>query len=179
MSIATELLHRLAEVGATVNTTGDKLVVRAGARRVPAELVNCIKAARAELLAVLSPSEAAWDPSVSEVGGADEATWWRQELHVRTIHQLVAGRTHDEAERLACGDLQNGWHRLHGKQFPFSQCAGCGEAIGGTPALDLGDGNRVHLDKIDCLIRYGDRWRGDATRALARMGLTLPDIENA
>jgi hypothetical protein len=37
------------------------------------------------------------------------------------------------------------------------------------------DGNRVHLaDGYDCLIRYGARWRGAATRALIAMGLVPP-----
>jgi hypothetical protein len=39
------------------------------------------------------------------------------------------------------------------------------------------DGNRVHLDdaqRLDCLIAFGVRWRGAATRALAAMGLQQP-----
>jgi hypothetical protein len=41
-----------------------------------------------------------------------------------------------------------------------------------------GDGNRVHLDDahgLDCVIRYGERWRGAATRALVAMGLRPPE----
>jgi hypothetical protein len=62
---------------------------------------------------------------------------------------------------------------------PEWQCAGCGEPIGGLPALDLGNGNRAHLERLDCVIRYGVRWRGAATRALAGMGLQAPAQEDA
>ena len=34
--------------------------------------------------------------------------------------------------------------------------------LGGSQALNLTDGNRVHFEPIDCLIRFGKRWRGDA-----------------
>ncbi|MGH7100398.1 MAG: hypothetical protein ACREE4_22510, partial [Stellaceae bacterium] len=57
------------------------------------------------------------------------------------------------------------------------QCAGCREPIGGFDALPLGEGNRVHLGEahgLDCLLAYGRRWRGAATRALVAMGLLPP-----
>jgi len=41
------------------------------------------------------------------------------------------------------------------------------------------DGNRVHLDDIDCLIRYGQHWRGEATQALLAIGLQPPPDEGA
>jgi hypothetical protein len=48
------------------------------------------------------------------------------------------------------------------------------------PALELPDQNRVHLDDaLGCLIRYGQRWRGDATRALVAMGLPKPETDDA
>jgi hypothetical protein len=178
MNTATELLHRLCEIGATVNVTEDRLVVRAGARRVPAQLVKCIRAAREELLAALARGELPTRPVIADdVGQTDSDAWWRREFHVRTIHHLVAARSYGKAEGLAWGDLQNRWHRLNGRQYLFSRCAGCGEAIGGLPALAFADGNRVHLNMIDCLIRYGQRWRGDATRALVAFGLTPPEDE--
>lgn len=169
------ILHRLSEIGATVNASGDRLIVRAGATRVPAELVRGVRAARTELLAMLKPSAGQSDAAILELDQAG-AAWWRREFRVRTIHRLAVGRTLGEAERLAWGDLQVHWHRLHGKQYPFSQCAGCGEAIGAAPALELADQNRVHFRAIDCLIRYGELWRGDAAQALATLGLAPPEI---
>jgi hypothetical protein len=40
MSAARDLLERLAEIGATLEPTGDHLILRAGATPVPAELVR-------------------------------------------------------------------------------------------------------------------------------------------
>jgi hypothetical protein len=60
--------------------------------------------------------------------------------------------------RLAWGDLQNRWHMEHGERVPRHLCAGCGKLIGGLPALDFIDGNRVHdADGHDCLIAFGER----------------------
>ena len=68
------------------------------------------------------------------------------------------------ANRLAWGDLENEWHHLHGNRWPSWQCAGCDAPIGGSQALNLPDGNRVHLDPIDCLIRLANA--GEARRAM-------------
>ena len=58
------------------------------------------------------------------------------------------------------------------------RCAGCGEPTGGREALALADGNRVHFDNLDCAIRYGERWRGTASRMLIAMGLQQPTGEH-
>jgi hypothetical protein len=45
----------------------------------------------------------------------------------------------------------------------------------GAEALDLIDGCRVHIaNESDCLIRHGERWRRDATRALVELGVKPP-----
>jgi hypothetical protein len=71
--------------------------------------------------------------------------------------------------------LQNEWHFLHGKRSPSWQCAGCELPIGGAAVLDLPDGNRVHFEPIDCLIRFGRLWRRAADDALISSGLTPPE----
>jgi len=78
------------------------------------------------------------------------------------------------AVRLAWGRRQNAWHMAHGERVPRWQCAGCGEPIGDRLLLDLADGNRVHLDTLACLIRWGERWRDAATCGLVAMGLEPP-----
>jgi hypothetical protein len=78
------------------------------------------------------------------------------------------------ARRLAWGDLQNEWHLRRGQRWPVWQCAGCEAPIGGLPALDLPDGNRVHFEPIDCLIAFGKRWRDAADAALLALGLEPP-----
>jgi hypothetical protein len=64
-----------------------------------------------------------------------------------------------------------------GKRWPTWQCAGCDAPIGGSQALNLPDGNRVHFEPIDCLIRFGERWRGDASAALIALGLEPPRLD--
>jgi hypothetical protein len=50
-------------------------------------------------------------------------------------------------------------------------------SLGGSQALNLPDGNRVHFEPIDCLIRFGKRWRGDASEALVALGLEPPRLD--
>jgi hypothetical protein len=154
-----EVLGQLSEIGATIKSAGDRLIVRAGARPIPAVLVTRIRVAKLALLAAL-----------------DEATDWRDRHQEALAHWSVLHPA-SEAERLSWGELQVRWRRLHGELAPEWQCAGCTEPIGGREALPVDDGNRVHLDDahgLDCIIAYGERWRGAATRALVAMGLRPP-----
>jgi len=65
----------------------------------------------------------------------------------------------------------------HGKRWPTWQCAGCDALISGSQPLNLPDGNRVHFEPIDCLIRFGKRWRGAACEALIASGLEPPGLD--
>jgi hypothetical protein len=87
------------------------------------------------------------------------------------IRQYGGSYTREEAEHLAWSELQGRWHMEHGERAPRDLCAGCRRLIGGNPVLDLIDGCRVHADGYDCLIRWGERWRAAATRALVAMGV--------
>jgi hypothetical protein len=40
--------------------------------------------------------------------------------------------------------------------------------------LDLADGNRVHFDRLDCLLSFGERWRAETTAGLQVLGLDPP-----
>jgi hypothetical protein len=72
-------------------------------------------------------------------------------------------------------ELLNEWHTRNGRRWPIWQCAGCDQLIGGLAALTLADRNRVHLDdKLSCLLRYGERWRSEATAGLRALGLHPP-----
>jgi hypothetical protein len=169
MSAAIELLNCLDEIGASVRSEGDRLILRAGNRPVPGDLVKRIREAKPELLAALAP--AASEPL--------EAHRWRERLTARTFEWATGGkRNWLEAERLAWGDLQNEWHAIHGRRWPTWQCAGCEKPMAGAVVLDLPDGNRVHFDPIECLISFGHRWRGEADAALIRFGLERPQLSD-
>ena len=98
---------------------------------------------------------------------------WRARHREALAHWSLL-RTADEAASIAWGAMQDRWHRLHGERVPHWRCAGCGEPLGGFAALTLVDGNRVHLGTLDCLLSFGDRWRGEATAGLKALGLAAP-----
>ena len=146
------LLARAHEAGLAVAIAGDKLVVRGPPRAEPV----------VRLLAV-------YKPAVMAALAAD----WRAR-HREAVARWGSLHPADEAEQLAWGGLEDRWHRLHGRRSLEWQCAGCGEPIGGMPTLTLADGNRVHLDKLDCLLTFGERWRSEASAGLRASGLHPP-----
>ena len=101
---------------------------------------------------------------------------WRTlfERHVR-IRQHRDRHPRAEAERLAWGETVNAWHMAHGQRAPASLCAGCDQPVSGAEVLLLPDGTRVHFSGLDCLVRYGERWRRAATTALVTMGVAPPE----
>jgi hypothetical protein len=61
------------------------------------------------------------------------------------------------------------WHRRYGARPDPFRCAGCGDGMPSKDGLALNDGARVHLDavrRVDCIIAYGQKWRGAALREL-------------
>jgi hypothetical protein len=148
------LLRRARDAGLKVEAAGDKLMVR-GPKRAEA-VVKLLAQHKAEVLAVLSPAPI-------------DARRWYERFTTRAFEWLLGDR--EAAKRLAWGDLENDWHHRHGKHWPSSQCAGCDMPMSGCEALNLPDGNRVHFEPIDCLIRFGRRWRGEARAALIALGL--------
>jgi hypothetical protein len=152
MTDGRELLRRAQDAGLRVAPKpGGKLVVW-GPRR--AEHV-------ARLLLAHKPA----------VIGAIAADW--RARHREALTYWGAFRA-SQAARLAWGEIEGRWHRLHGRRWPAWQCAGCDAPIGGLPALDLADGNRVHLDRLNCLLAFGKRWRSEATTSLKALGLDAP-----
>jgi hypothetical protein len=159
---ALALLHRAQEAGLHIEPKGDRLLVR-GPKRAEA-VVKLLAEHKAKVLAALSPSFV-------------DSSCWRERFAAKAVQWFVGDRDWDAAKRLAWGDLENEWHHQHGKRCPSWQCAGCDAPLGGSQALNLPDGNRVHFEPIDCLIRFGKRWRGDASEALGALGLEPPRLD--
>jgi hypothetical protein len=173
---ALALLHRAQEAGLRIEPMGEKLLVR-GPKRAEA-VVKLLEAHKGEVLAALargaSTSERGDQESVTD---STEAHRWRDRLAARIVDWFHGDRGWQEAQGLAWGDVENEWHELHGQRWPSWQCAGCDALIGGSQALNLPDGNRVHFEPIDCLIRFGKRWRGAACEALVAFGLEPPGLD--
>ena len=172
---AVALLRRAQEVGLRVEPIGDKLLVR-GPKRAEA-VVELLAAHKAEVLAALAPASTSKCTDRDAAVAGTEARRWRDRLATRIVDWFHGDRGWEEARRLAWGDLENEWHELHGWRWPSWQCAGCNAPLGGSQALDLPDGNRVHFELIDCLIRFGKRWRGDASEPLVALGLEPPRLD--
>lgn len=101
---------------------------------------------------------------------------WRAYYDERaTLRKHSGKRPRPDAERLAWGELQNEWHRLHGEHTPAWQCAGCQKPIGGQPVFAFPDGARAH-DDLGCIAAYRKRWRSSATTALVEKGLPRPAV---
>jgi hypothetical protein len=147
----------IAEVRAhhgIIRRDGD-MIELAAPQPLPADLVVRLRAAKPAVLAALAESD------------------WRAR-HREALEYWRAQHPSEEASELAWREMQNRWHRAHGKRWPILQCAGCDTQIGGRETLVLADGNHVHLDMLDCLICYGERWRSEADAGLRALGLAPP-----
>jgi hypothetical protein len=151
---ALTLLDRARDAGLAVASAGDRLIVRGPRQAEP--VVRLLAEHKAEILTAL----------------ADAMSW--RAGHREALAHWSALHPFDDASRLAWGELEDRWHRLHGTRTPEWRCAGCGETIGGRTALDLADGNRAHLDGLDCLLSFGALWRREATAGLRALGLDPP-----
>jgi hypothetical protein len=101
---------------------------------------------------------------------------WRDLYEERSaIRQYGGHYSRADAEALAWSEVQTRWHMECGERVSRDLCAGCRRPIGTKKALDLIDGNRVHIGEDNaCLIRHGERWRAAAMRALVALGLRPP-----
>ena len=158
------LLHRARHAGLRVEAAGDMLKITGPKRAEP--IVRLLAQHKTEILEALTPNK-------------NGTSYWLQRFTARSFEWSNGKRDRNSARRIAWGDLENEWHHLYGRVWPAWQCAGCEKPIGGLDAVNLPDGNRVHLEPIDCLISYGWRWRGDADAALIALGLEppAPDFE--
>ena len=69
------------------------------------------------------------------------------------------------------------WHRRYGDPPDLFRCAGCGDDMPNKGGMALSDGTRVHFDAVrraDCIIAYGQKWRGAAAAALRELGFDPP-----
>jgi len=75
--------------------------------------------------------------------------------------------------RLAWDSLLGEWHRKHGKRGDPRICSGCGKPVDSGAVLL--DGGGLHENDA-CLYAYGRKWREEAERELALIGVTRPEM---
>jgi hypothetical protein len=130
----------------------------------PAAVLDLVRTHKVEIVAALTAASHDTDDAVT-----DWCDWYKERAAIR---QFDGGYNREEAERLAWGETEGRWHRIHGERVPRDLCAGCRRPIGSAHGLELSDGNRVHFDSENaCLIRHGERWRAAATQALTALGI--------
>jgi hypothetical protein len=98
------LLHRARDAGLQVVAAGEKLKITGPKRGEP--LVRLLAEHKADVLAALTHQTAAY---------------WHERLVARTFEWSNGKRDWAEAQRIAWGDLQNEWHKLHGRCWPAWQ----------------------------------------------------------
>jgi hypothetical protein len=111
MNIALDLLDDLAGIGATIETAGDRLILKAGPTAIPAPLVSRIREVKPDLLAALARKRS--------THGADE----NHQREDAAAQQSVCrtGRYTDEDEASV---IQ--WLDDHPAPSPSGRCAWCG-----------------------------------------------------
>jgi hypothetical protein len=160
------LIRTAHEAGLTITAEGGTLIVRGP--KCAAPVVRQLADVKADVLAALARSEQ-----------SDIARWYDR-FAARIAHRSLNGqRSWREAERLAFGDMILEWHRRHGARPDPRSCAACGHELpdGSGIVLDHG-GLRVHFDAVrrdDCIIAYGQKWRGAAIAALQKLGINPPE----
>src|SRR5690349_17862625 len=172
---ATDALRTAQAAGVQIDLDGEDLVLQALAPP-PAGVIQLLSSHKTEIVEILraeTSSTARCVESAETAARHTDQSWWRNLFAERAAHyELVGRRRRDDAEKVAWGELLNRWHVEQGERIPRDICAGCRRPIGTDRALDLIDGNGVHLDDANnCLIRHGERWRTTATRALVALGL--------
>jgi len=148
------VLREIEAQGGQVRIEGERLRIRAP-RPLPAPLMEKAKAARRELLALLSGT--AWD-------GEDWLTWITERA---AILEYDGELPRAEADRRAYEHAIIEWLNRHPYQGDPGQCAGCGDPIR-DQANDwrpLADGATVHYGGpwgLRCLDSHSQRRRGEA-----------------
>jgi hypothetical protein len=133
---------------------------------------------KAEVMVALTKGDDRAPATLSEHPAATEAEYWRDFFDERAAHrEFDGGHSRVEAEELAFGEMLLEWHHRHGARPDPKRCAGCGDDMSSEGGLVLSDGARVHFDAVrgvDCIIGYGEKWRGAAVAAVRDLGFDPP-----
>ena len=118
----------------------------------------------------------AWDEvNAGPVGDTLKA--WRAWMNYRVPVRMARGLSRSEAMHSVWAEAECIWHCRNGVVPNPDRCAGCGEWMLDGPGIRLPDGAVVHFgnpDRFNCLLLYGQEWRGAASAALLALGLKRP-----
>jgi hypothetical protein len=171
------LLRRARNAGLAVEEEVGKLVIRGPRRAEP--VARLLIEHKPQVLAALAPAQCSpRHTGIASPNPVVDPAPWRDQFYERVaIRMHEDGYPRAEAECLAFGRIILEWHLKHGARADPRRCAGCGEEASGEGSFVLLDGARLHLDgfrSIDCIIRYGAKWRSAAVDALRLLGVAPP-----
>ena len=136
----------IAGIGSLADTISDRSIILVMQRKTRDQKVNRLRRRDSPELGEIRRKALRWtQDNQAALAEADERT-------------EVPAEPHDRAA--------DNWRRL---LTIAGQCAGCEQPINGSAAINLPDGNRVHLEPLDWLLSFGKRWRGEADDALAAL----------
>jgi hypothetical protein len=166
MSAAPALLIELAAIGATIDPAGDRLILRAGATAIPADLVRRIRNARAELLATLTFQPVAQPVELSnteeeraaiiESDGGVPREWAEGFAKLCTMPRPPAYRPQRWARLIdAAGHFIDDWAMVATKLRWTTE-----QVFGVDAAAPRGSGRLTHGPVPQCLLRVQGRRSG-------------------
>jgi hypothetical protein len=109
----------------------------------------------------------------------DDVTAWRSWVHSRVPIWRARGLSGAALSQGVWSEAEGVWHLRHHPVADPDRCAGCGEWMLDGPGMRMLDGAVIHFgnpDRLDCLILYGEAWRGAASAALMAFGLKNPHL---
>jgi hypothetical protein len=119
MNTARKLLEDLAVIGATIEPAGDRIILRAGNNKIPADLIIRVRQAKAELLDTLAACP------VTQEWAAEE---WQAFYDERAgILEFDGGLSRTIAEAQAFEACIIEWLTRNPAPSPAGHCAWCGE----------------------------------------------------
>jgi hypothetical protein len=118
----------------------------------------------------------AWDEvNAGPIGDTPQA--WRAWMNYRIQAWMARRLSRSEAMHSVWAEAECIWHCRNGAAPNPDRCAGCGEWMLDGPGIRLPDGAVVHFgnpDRFNCLLLYGQEWRGAASAALLALELKRP-----
>lgn len=160
MSAAASLLDDLARIGATIRPTGDRLILRAGGTAIPAILVNRVREAKSDLLAILATGSDRPNPSGDEEKEHDDGVPQNAISNRTTESRIVE------------------WLNQHPAPSPPGRCAWCRVSeTSSAVVLPFGTEPGMHAWlHSECWPDWHRARRAEAAAALAAIGILPLDL---
>jgi hypothetical protein len=168
VSAARKLLDDLAVIGATIEATGDRLILRAGSAAIPADLVMRMRQTKAELLEALASA-----PVDCESAAEDWQAYFGERA---ALLEFDGGLSRTTAEAQAFDVCVVEWLNRNPAPSPAGRCTWCDKfQAKGVIILPLGTEPGAHSWlHSECWRPWYECRQSQAADALRRRGIKPP-----